>query len=35
VEQEKWEGLPAAIEKLQKAAKVLETKAKMDGTTIT
>jgi hypothetical protein len=32
---QKWEGLPAAVGKLQKAAKALETKAKMDGTTIT
>jgi hypothetical protein len=32
---QKWEGLPAAVVKLQKAAKALETKAKMDGTTIT
>jgi hypothetical protein len=32
---QKWEGLPAAVVKLQKATKALETKAKMDGTTIT
>jgi hypothetical protein len=30
-----WQGLPAALEKLQKATKALVTKAKMDGTTIT
>jgi hypothetical protein len=30
-----WPGLPAALEKLQKATKALVTKAKMDGTTIT
>jgi len=35
VEQQKWGGLPSAVEKLQKATKVLVTKAKMDGTTIT
>lgn len=35
VEQENWSGLPAAIAKLEKATKTLETKAKMDGTTIT
>jgi hypothetical protein len=32
---QKWDGLPAAVGKLQKATKALETKAKMDGTTIT
>jgi hypothetical protein len=32
---QKWDGLPAAVEKLQKATKALVTKAKMDGTTIT
>jgi hypothetical protein len=30
-----WSGLPAALDKLQKATKALVTKAKMDGTTIT
>ena len=35
VEQQKWTGLPAAVEKLQKVAQALVTKAKMDGTTIT
>ena len=30
-----WQGLPAALEKLQKATKALVTKARMDGTTIT
>lgn len=35
VEQENWAGLPAAITKLEKATKILVTKAKMDGTTIT
>jgi hypothetical protein len=35
VEQQKWSGVPAAVEKLQKAAQALVTKAKMDGTTIT
>lgn len=35
VEQQNWTGLPAAVEKLQKATQALVTKAKMDGTTIT
>lgn len=35
VEQQQWAGLPAAVEKLQKATQALVTKAKMDGTTIT
>ena len=35
VSEEKWDGLPGALEKLQKATKTLVTKAKMDGTTIT
>jgi hypothetical protein len=35
VEQRQWDGLPAAVEKLQKATHALVTKAKMDGTTIT
>ena len=35
VSERKWDGLPGALEKLQKAAKTLVTKAKMDGTTIT
>ena len=35
VEEQQWANLPAALEKLQKAAKALVTKAKMDGTTIT
>lgn len=35
VEQRQWAGLPAAVEKLQKATHALVTKAKMDGTTIT
>jgi hypothetical protein len=30
-----WQGLPAALEKLQKATQALVTKAKMEGTTIT
>lgn len=32
---QQWASLPAAVEKLDKAAKALVTKAKMDGTTIT
>src|SRR5262249_42026374 len=35
VAEQKWSGLPAAVEKLDKATKALVTKAKMDGTTIT
>ena len=35
VSEQKWDGLPGALEKLQKATKTLVTKAKMDGTTIT
>ena len=35
VADQKWSSLPAAVEKLDKAAKALVTKAKMDGTTIT
>lgn len=35
IRDENWAALPAAMEKLQKAAKALATKAKMDGTTIT
>jgi hypothetical protein len=35
VADQKWSGLPAAVEKLDKATKALVTKAKMDGTTIT
>ncbi len=35
VQAQKWAELPGAVEKLHKAAKALETKAKMDGTTIT
>lgn len=35
ITRENWSGLPAAMEKLQKATKALVTKAKMDGTTIT
>ena len=32
---QQWASLPVAVEKLEKAAKALVTKAKMDGTTIT
>lgn len=35
IQAEKWAELPGAVDKLQKAVKALETKAKMDGTTIT
>jgi hypothetical protein len=35
VEKQQWGNVPAALEKLQKAANALVTKAKMDGTTIT
>ena len=35
VADQKWSGLPAAVEKLEKATQALITKAKMDGTTIT
>ena len=35
VAEQKWASLPAAVEKLEKTAKALVTKAKMDGTTIT
>jgi hypothetical protein len=35
VADQKWSGLPGAVEKLEKATKALVTKAKMDGTTIT
>jgi hypothetical protein len=35
VEQQQWSNLSGALEKLQKAATALVTKAKMDGTTIT
>jgi len=35
VDKENWSGLSAATAKLEKAAKTLATKAKMDGTTIT
>lgn len=35
VAEQKWASLPAAVDKLDKAAKALVTKAKMDGTTIT
>ena len=35
VSEQKWDSLPGALEKLQKATKTLVTKAKMDGTTIT
>jgi len=35
VAEQKWPSLPSAVEKLDKAAKALVTKAKMDGTTIT
>jgi hypothetical protein len=35
VADQQWSGLPAAVEKLEKATKALVTKAKMDGTTIT
>jgi hypothetical protein len=35
VEQQQWSNLSGALEKLQKAANALVTKAKMDGTTIT
>jgi hypothetical protein len=35
IEKQQWAGLPAAVEKLQKATQALVTKAKMDGTTIT
>jgi hypothetical protein len=35
IDAQKWDSLPPALEKLQKATKALVTKAKMDGTTIT
>jgi hypothetical protein len=35
VADQKWSGLPAAVDKLDKATRALVTKAKMDGTTIT
>jgi hypothetical protein len=35
VADQKWSGLPGAVENLEKATKALVTKAKMDGTTIT
>jgi hypothetical protein len=35
IDAQNWHGLPAAMDKLQKATKALVTKAKMDGTTIT
>jgi epoxyqueuosine reductase QueG len=35
IDEENWNGLPSAVEKLQKATKALVTKAKMDGTIIT